>query len=241
MSGVNDSVVEKVYGQIREMAISFVFKPEEKINEVALARQLGVSRTPLREALNRLTIEGLLRVSPGKGFYCRSLDVQEIFNLYELRKALEIAAVRLAVVRAELTDIDAAQTFLDSTGPSDEGKTVTELVALDEAFHERVMTMAGNVEMLRVLRNVNARIRFVRWIDIRRGGRVQTQTEHRALLTALRERNEAQCVEILQKHIDRRMDQIISAIREGYAHIYTADMAAGMLSAGDANRSAVAQ
>src|SRR3546814_9824686 len=86
------------------MAIGYEFKPGEKLNEVALAKRMEVSRTPLREALNRLGIEGLLRFQPGKGFFCRDLDVHEIFHLYELRKVVEIAGARLSIVRARRSE-----------------------------------------------------------------------------------------------------------------------------------------
>ena len=223
MSAASDSIVEKVYLRIRDMAIDFELKPGERLNEVALSKELGVSRTPLREALNRLSIEGLLRFLPGKGFFCRDLDVQEIFALYELRKSLEVSALRLAIQRATDNDIRDALSFLDSTGPEAGERSVAEMVALDEAFHERIMAMAGNAEMLRVLKNVNARIRFVRWIDMNRGDRPASQREHHRLLEALQARDEAEGVAILEQHIDRRMDQITSAIREGYAHIYMPD------------------
>jgi len=220
MSATSDSVVDKVYEQIRHMAIGYVFKPGERLNEVALAKQLGVSRTPLREALNRLSIEGLLRFLPGKGFYCRDLDVHEIFYLYELRKAIEVSAIKLAIERAEEADIRALIDFLDATGPDAGERDIAELVDLDETFHERVLGMSNNVEMLRVLKNVNARIRFVRWIDMKRADRPASQDEHRRLAHALLARDEAACVAILEKHIGRRMDQIVVAIREGYAQIY---------------------
>ncbi len=223
MSAASDSIVEKVYLRIRDMAIDFDFKPGERLNEVALAKELGVSRTPLREALNRLSIEGLLRFIPGKGFFCRDLDVHEIFALYELRKSLEVAALRLAIQRAADADIRDALAFLDSTGPEAGERSVAEMVELDEGFHERLVAMSGNAEMLRVLKNVNARIRFVRWIDMNRGDRPASQREHHRLLEALQARNEAEGVAILERHIDRRMDQITSAIREGYAHIYMPD------------------
>lgn len=225
MSSASDSIVEKVYLRIRDMAIDFDFKPGERLNEVALAKELGVSRTPLREALNRLSIEGLLRFIPGKGFFCRDLDVQEIFALYELRKSLEIAALRLAIRRASDADIREALTFLDSTGPEAGERTIAEMVELDEAYHERLMAMAGNAEMLRVLKNVNARIRFVRWIDMNRGDRPASQREHHSLLEAMQARDETNAVAILERHIDRRMDQITSAIREGYARIYMPEVA----------------
>lgn len=220
MTTVSDSTVERVYNQLRDMAIRYDFKPGERINEVALAKRLEVSRTPLREALNRLSIEELLRFEAGRGFFCRDLDVQQIYSLYELRKAIETAAIRLSVQRANDHDIDQALDFLNATGPEPGERSIAELVELDEAFHERVLAMSGNLEMLRVLRNVNARIRFVRWIDMKRTDRPKTQSEHRQVLQALKARDEQTCVALLEKHIDRRVDQITSAIREGYAQIY---------------------
>jgi DNA-binding GntR family transcriptional regulator len=85
--------------------------------------------------------------------------------------------------------------------------------------------MSNNAEMLRVLRNVNARIRFVRWIDMDRINRSNTQAEHRAVLLGLQRRDEEACVAVLEKHIDRRLDTITSAIKEGYAQIYMPAMA----------------
>src|SRR5579872_4149946 len=82
------------------------------------------------------------------------------------------------------------------------------------------MEMSGNAEMLRVLSNVNARIRFVRWIDMNPAQRPATQKEHRAVLDALRQKDEAEAICILERHITRRLDQITSAIRAGIAHIY---------------------
>jgi DNA-binding GntR family transcriptional regulator len=216
----NDSVVERVYGELKAMAIAYAFKPGERLNEGELSRRLSASRTPLREALNRLSSEGLLRSSPGKGYYCRNLDVNEVFSLYELRKALEIASVRLAIQRAKDDDIDALIAFLESTGPEPGNRSVIELVHLDETFHERLLAMSDNVEMMRVLNNVNARIRFVRWIDMSSGDRKKTQTEHRTLIRKLKQRDEAACVGMLEAHIDRRLDQITAALKEGYARIY---------------------
>ena len=216
----SDSVVDRVYEQLKTMAVSFEFKPGERLNEGAIAARLGVSRTPLREALNRLNTEGFLRFIPGRGFFCRELDAQEIFDLYELRKSIEVAAVRLAIKRARDQDIDALLTFLRDTGPDPGERTSMELVELDETFHERLMSMSNNAEMLRVLQNVNARIRFVRWIDMDRINRTKTQAEHRAVLLGVKARDEAKCVSMLEKHIDRRLDQITSAIKEGYAQIY---------------------
>ena len=215
-----DSIVDRVYDALKEMAVAYAFRPGERINEGRIAARLGVSRTPLREALNRLKTEGFLRFEPGRGFFCRDLDPREIYDLYELRKALETAAIPLAVARARDEDIAAIAAFLDETGPDEAGRDIAELTGLDETFHRSVMALAGNEAMLRVLDNVNARIRFVRWIDMGDGGRPATQAEHRAVVAALAARDAATAGALLERHIDRRLDQITAAIREGLARIY---------------------
>lgn len=220
MTETSDSIVEQVYEKLKLMSIDYSFKPGERLNEGSLARSLGVSRTPLREALTRLYTEGLLQFVSGKGFYCRNLDVQEVFSLYELRKVIEVEALRISIDRAKDEDIDALLAFLDSTGPEPGDRTVDELVRLDETFHERLMQMSGNAEMMRVLANVNARIRFVRWIDMERCDRTLSQKDHRDILLGLKARDPDRCIPILSKHINRRLDQISSALKEGYAQIY---------------------
>jgi DNA-binding GntR family transcriptional regulator len=220
LTETSDSAVEQAYARLKTMSIVYSFKPGERINEGVLARSLGISRTPLREAMTRLFSEGLLRFVPGKGFYSRSLEINEVFSLYELRKTIEVEALRLSLERASDSDIDALLAFLDSTGPDPGERTVDEMVALDETFHERLMAMCGNEEMLRVLRNVNARIRFIRWIDMERSNRHVTQSDHREILLGLKERNLERCLPILSRHINRRLDQISSALKEGYAQIY---------------------
>src|SRR3546814_21193812 len=103
----------------------------------------------------------------------------------------------------------------DLTGPEPGERSVSELVGLDETFHEDLLTLSGNTEMLRVLQNINARIRFVRWIDMRRGNRRTTQLEHRHILEALLARDEAACAALPDKHNERRLDQLQSAFRQG--------------------------
>ncbi|MFC4273756.1 GntR family transcriptional regulator [Achromobacter aloeverae] len=217
----SDSIVDRAYERIKVMAVSYRFKPGERINEPALARHLGISRTPLREALHRLNTEGLLTSSPGKGFFCRALDAREIYSLYEMRKILETGAVRLAVARASDADIAELADFLERAKPGSSSLSTPALAELDEAFHQRVMALSGNAEMQQVLRNINERIRFVRWIDIeladqRRG----VPHDHDAVIAALRSRDADACATVLEKHIDRRQEQISAYIREAYAKIY---------------------
>lgn len=215
-----DSAAEQAYNWLKDMCARYRFKPGERLHEGELSKKLGVSRTPLREALTRLYAEGLVQFLPGKGFFCRNLDVDEIFSLYELRKSVEVEALRLAIQRARDEDIDALIAFLEETGPEPGDRSVDELVKLDEIFHESLVRMSGNTEMLRVLQNINVRIRFARWIVIEGGDRSVSQETHRAVALGLKARDPAQCIPLLSQHIDRRREDIAAALKEGYAQIY---------------------
>jgi len=213
------SNVDKAYEAIKDMLIAYRFKPGERVNEVELAKRLGVSRTPLREALNRLTAEGFLSFIGGRGFFCREFKPREIFELYQLRTVLEVAAARMAAEQATEAEIDGLEQFLDETGPDDGRRTSEEMVALDEQFHEQLMMFARNAEMLQLLRNLNDRIRFFRWIDMDTR-RQRTQNEHRAVLEAIRCREPDRAAAAMEGHISRRLDEITGGIKEGYSRIY---------------------
>ena len=213
------SSVDRAYGAIKDMVIAYRFKPGERINEVELAKRLEVSRTPLREALNRLVSEGFLSFIGGRGFFCREFKPREIYELYQPRAVLEVAAARMASEQATDEDVDELERFLDETGPDDGQRTSEEMVALDEAFHNHIMRFARNAEMRNLLNNLNDRIRFFRWIDMD-SRRQRTQNEHRNILDAIRCREPERAAALMQGHIGRRLDEITSGIKEGYSRIY---------------------
>ncbi len=213
------SRAESLYIAVKDMAISFKFKPGERINEVDLARRMGASRTPLREALNRLVAEGFLVLKQGRGFFCRDLKPREMFELYQFRAVLEVAAVRLACEQATEQEVAELMQFLDETGPDEDGQTSEELVTLDEYFHEKIMALSRNMEMSKTLENVNARIKYFRWVDMD-SKRKTTQKEHRAIVEALMARDADLAAQRMNAHIAKRLDQITAAVKESYSRIY---------------------
>ena len=215
----NPSRAESLYLTVKDMAILFKFKPGERINEVDLARRLGASRTPLREALNRLVAEGFLVLNQGRGFFCRDLKPREMFELYQFRAVLEVAAVRLACEQATEQEVLELAQFLDETGPDEGGRSSEELVNLDEYFHEKIMALSRNMEMSRTLENINARIKYFRWVDME-SKRQQTQNEHREIVQAILARDADLAAHHMHAHITRRLDQITAAIKESYSRIY---------------------
>ena len=214
------SAVDRVYSEIRRMAMEFHFLPGERLNEAVLAKELGVSRTPLREALNRLSAEGFLTFSANNGFSRKTIDVKEIFDLYEFRMYLEKSAVRLAVDRATPEQLDEIEQFTIISARDDASRTVNDFVALDERFHELLVSLSGNTQMVEALRNINARIQFVRWLDMSER-RTETQHEHRVIVAALMGRDAEAAEQGIQDHISHRLDQIVEKVERSYGRIFT--------------------
>lgn len=213
------SVVDRVYDRIKSMAVTYQLRPGERLNEVEFGRMLDVSRTPLREALNRLVSEGFLSALPNRGFFARPLDAKEVFDLYEMRRGLEAHAIRLACERANNAELAQLEKFVLESKDQPDDDRATKLLGLDESFHERIAQLTRNQEMLRAVKNINSKIHFVRWIDMQ-GRRSVSQEEHLKIFRALKRRNSDQAAEFMSAHISRRLDQIVEVIKAGFAEIY---------------------
>lgn len=211
---------EEIYERLKSMAITFVIRPGQRVNEVELSKALKVSRTPLREALNRLMVEGFLTRAPNKGFTGRLLDAKQIFDLYELRRALEASIVRIACERATDEELVELERFVKGSIDRREKTNAASLLALDEEFHERVSRLTRNHEMTHLLKAINARIHYVRWLDMQKR---HTQRDHLRIVRALKARDAGKAAGLVDGHISRRLDQIVDVIRMGFAEIYMRD------------------
>lgn len=220
-----EDTVGRLYAELRRMAADFEFRPSERLNESRLALRLGASRTPLREALNRLVAEGFLDFRSGQGFFCRALNAESIFHLYEVRAAVECAALSVAIHRADEAAIADLAAYLNQTETAYVRSTdPVELLNMDEAFHVRTSALAGNPEFDSMLSNINGRIRYVRLIDLnqmRASGDVEERmSAHRRVLRALVARDESAAIEAMRAHIEKRRDQATEAVRRAFADIY---------------------
>jgi len=201
------------------MAIRFQPCPGRRLTETDVAAQFCVSRTPVREALNRLASEGLLLIDGRGRFAIRSLDAKECFDLWELRLSLELTSIRWAIERASDVDLDSlvemARRFANG-----EDCSVERVVELDEHFHEQVAGLSGNTQLVEAIRSINARIRYVRLIDLEEKPRSRSLGDHVALAQALKTRNVLETNNILREHITRKMPDIVDVVRRAIARIH---------------------
>jgi DNA-binding GntR family transcriptional regulator len=217
---------ERAFADLKHRLLVGDFPLKTRLGEEKLATLLGVSRTPVREALHRLHAEGLVRRFPDGGYEPVAPDVGRMRHLYEVRSRLELAALqrpgltgephdrhRLGQLRSEwLTLADAAP----EADPS--------FVLLDESFHITLAEAAGNPELADVLRQVNERIRLVRMQDFLTTERVrQTVVEHIGIVEAVLD---ADLVEA-ERRFSEHLDQSIAVVEERVTRAITRMLCAG--------------
>ena len=215
------STVERIYGAIREMTINYELKPNASLNESELAARLHVSRTPLREALSRLVTEGMLEFYPNRGFFPRSLDDREVLDLYEVRAVLEGLAFELACVRADDAAIGSLRRYWESCRVNYDSLSAQKLALRDEEFHVRLAKLSENAQLLKMLESINARIRFIRVINLESlGKRDPLYEEHLDIVAALEKRDRKGGRRTLLQHMRLSVADAIAATKEGLARIH---------------------
>lgn len=185
----------QLYERLRAAILSLELVPGERITERSLEAAFSASRTPVRAALLRLDAEGLV-VRRARGFVVAPIDTREIGQLAELREAVEVAAVRLAVGRASADEIAALVELLDS----DRG--TAEAVPAGDAFHEALAGLSGNPLLAETVRGAMTRLARTRWLEGRTAAsRDLAWREHRAIVAAVATRNEELAAALVASHI----------------------------------------
>ena len=165
--------VNAVYDQLKQKIISFELYPGSRITEQSLSEMFGVSRTPVRQALQRLELEGFLTIRPKQGCFIRDLDVNELMEYYDARIALEQLIIEHAV--SNMTDRQIEQ-MLASWHPDQhdiEQAAGVDLGEKDEAFHVGLAMASDKPVLASLLKNINHRIRVIRRLDLNADNRSQ--------------------------------------------------------------------
>lgn len=213
--------VERAYTFIHEKTINFGFPPGQRINEVKLASDLKMSRAPIREALNRLVVNGLVSFEPGKGFFCRKLSVREVSELFEIRSDFELSAIRTICSQASDEAINLLYEEWKLIERKESSLSIDSLVDIDESFHMGLLELANNSERIKFMENINERIRFVRQINLETESRRKKFIgEHTKIMEAIIERNSEQAISLMSYHLGVSSQDLESNIREGLSRIY---------------------
>jgi len=204
------NLAEQVYQRLKQELHDFQLVPGDRFSETDIGTRLGVSRTPVREALFRLRNEGFLDVESKAGWFVQPIDFQRLEALYDLRVVLECASVARLCARpdapSEALDRLKAIWLVPAAERLADGRRVGEL---DEAFHAELVAAAGNPELARVHWDVTERIRIVRRLDFTRGDRIEaTYAEHAKILRAIVQRKPDQAQLLLRSHIEQSKTEV---------------------------------
>ena len=202
------SLSERVYTAVKNDIFDFRLMPGQRFSENEVSGRLGVSRTPVREALYRLGHEGYIEVVSKSGWTVRPFDFEYFENLYDVRAVLELAAVkRLCEVdpMPNLTELKEAWLVPAEERIAD-GRA---LGALDERFHQVLVEATGNGEMARIHNDIAQRIRVVRRLEFSIPERVdQTYAEHAQILRAILRRKADAVALMLRTHIEMAKSEV---------------------------------
>lgn len=206
---VRANLAEQAYAQLKEMIHDFALLPGDRFSETEMGTRLGVSRTPVREALFRLRNEGFLEVESKSGWYVKPIDFDRLDQLYDLRVLLELASVaRLCARSSDPPELEALKEAW--LVPAEQRLTkMREVGALDEQFHATLVRAAGNAEIAKVHWDVTERIRIVRRLDFTREDRIDaTYVEHAKILRAVLQRKLDQAQLLLKSHIEQSKAEV---------------------------------
>jgi DNA-binding GntR family transcriptional regulator len=211
-SSVRNNLAEQVYADLKAQLQAFQLLPGDRFSEAELGARLGVSRTPVREALQRLRSEGVLDVDSKNGWSVQAINFKQLEQLYDLRVVLEEASVARLCARAEAVkgapELDALKAIwlVPVAERSSDG---SEVGAWDEQFHATLVRAAGNAEIARVHWDVTERIRIVRRLDFTRADRIDaTYAEHAKILRSVMQRKAEQAQFLLRSHIEQSKTEV---------------------------------
>lgn len=197
------------YNQIKEAILTFKFLPNEALIEGDLASQLGISKTPVRDALMQLEQDGLVERIAFKGTYVSGISNQDMANTYQIRIVLEGLAVRLAA--STLTDINLQQLedMISVHETALEQGRFVDASKINSEFHLHIIQHCGNPRLIRMLDFLDDNLKRYRLLSIAQGLRKEKSIqEHRAVFTALQSRDPGKAETSIQIHLNSAISDL---------------------------------
>ncbi|MCX4844015.1 MULTISPECIES: GntR family transcriptional regulator [unclassified Streptomyces] len=192
---------ERVYEALLELITTRALRPGQHLVESELAGHLGVSRQPVREALQRLNTEGWVDLRPAQGAFVHEPTEEEADQLLSVRTLLEAEAARLAAANSSPAGIAALEELCAKGEQAVAADDVDLAVATNADFHAKVMELAGNVVLAELAGQVDRRVRWY-YTPVARQRGTGSWIEHRSLIAAISSRDEQRATEIMRSHTE---------------------------------------
>lgn len=208
---LRDVVVES----IRQAIISGQFPPGMRLMELQLAEEMGVSRTPVREAIRKMELEGLVVMIPRRGAYVADISIKDINEVYEVRTALDVLSAGLAAERIDKSEIQEMRELLAEEAALVEARDYPKIIDNDTAFHDVIYRASGNTLCMNIISNLREQITAIRGRSMPYPGRVEIMLkEHRAIFDAIAAGKVEKAQEAVRTHMENAEQTLLKVIKE---------------------------
>ncbi|HWR08771.1 GntR family transcriptional regulator [Sporomusa sp.] len=206
---------EVVAETLREAIVNGILKPGERLMEIQLAEELGVSRTPVREAIRKLELEGFVVMIPRRGTYVADLSIKDINEVFEIRTALDVLAAGLAVERITEDELEQLERLLVEIGELIEEDDADKIVESDSQFHDILYRASRNDRLVGIINNLREQFTRFRSISIQYPGRMQKSVEeHRRLVEAIASRDTDLAQQLAREHMENSEQTLLQDLNE---------------------------
>lgn len=213
------NISDDVYAMLRRRILSHDYPPGFRFDLSAIETQLGISRTPLKEALHRLEVEGLVEIRPRRGTFVVSIDPKEVAETFDVRRALELYAAGIAVQEATDSEIQRlkglATEMRHLLENNDYQSVVEKYIHLDHTFHNLLVELARNKRLIEIYKQIDVHVQIARVRQkFTRSDSKHTESEHDAILAALERRDAPALAKALSDHIDLSKARVLKVLEE---------------------------
>ena len=207
---------ELVCENIRQAIIDGTFSPGERLMEIQLADEMGVSRTPVREAIRKLELEGVVVMIPRRGTYVADISIKDITEIYEIRTSLDVLAAGLAAERITDEELETLNRLLVEFGQHVNDGNMEKIVEVDTAFHD-ILYMASRNERLRmIINNLREQVTGIRSRSMSYPGRLmETMNEHRILVDCIAARDVESAQIAARNHMENAEHTLMKSMTMG--------------------------
>lgn len=204
-----------VFKTLRQAILKGELEPGERLMEIQLADRLGVSRTPIREAIRKLELEGLVLMIPRKGAEVAKISEKSLRDVLEIRRALDALAIELCIERMTEDDIKALAEAQEEFRKSVEGNDAMVIAESDERFHDVIYNSTNNPRLVQMLNNLREQMYRYRLEYIKDAEKRQILvSEHDWILKAISERNVTEAKTAIRQHVDNQVNTVAKNIKE---------------------------
>ena len=204
-----------VFNTLRQAILKGELEPGERLMEIQLADRLGVSRTPIREAIRKLELEGLVLMIPRKGAEVAKISEKSLRDVLEVRRSLEELAIELACQRMEEPELNALEQAQDAFRKAIEKGDAMEIAETDEHYHDIIYNGTGNSRLVQILNNLREQMYRYRLEYIKDAAKRQILiVEHDHILKAVKEHHVAEAKTAIREHIDNQEITVSKNIKE---------------------------